>query len=96
MDCEQDVQIEITLQIRKCSHGVYIPLGTLGEESPHCGLCNVDLYNDIIILKTMARRKPVERHYPEERTLDAASFMEQSAGARMASTREFFTLGDTL
>lgn len=79
-----------TGQIAKCEHGVYIALGD--ETARHCGFCNPDLYTDPILLRTMSRRKPINRVYPEDKTLDTSDFMNQSSAARMAGTKEFFEL----
>ena len=73
----------------KCPHGIYLA----GEETArYCGFCNPDLYTDTILLRTMSRRKPVNRVYLEDKTLDTSDFMNQSSATRMAGTKEFFEL----
>lgn len=80
---------EIIAPIRKCDHGIYIPTGS--ETAHSCSVCNPDLLTDTILLRTMARRKPVNRNYPEERTMDAADFMRQEGNTRISAGREFYS-----
>jgi hypothetical protein len=76
--------------IKKCEHGVYLLQGE--TTARYCGVCNPQTYHDNILLRTMARRKAVlnRKGYPEPRTLDTATFMEQNPGARLAGAQEFF------
>lgn len=82
--------IETSAPIRKCDHGIYIPTGS--EAAYSCSLCNPDLLRDVILLRTMARRKPTNRNYPDEHTMDAADFMQQEGNTRIEAGREFFGL----
>lgn len=83
-------KVETCEPIKKCDHGVYIAKGD--EIARYCGLCNANQYNDNILLHTMKRHRALNRNYPEARTLDAADYMDQPAGARMAGAAEFFEL----
>lgn len=63
----------------KCPHGVY-----LAEErtARYCTLCNPELVNDRTL--RVARRAAAKTKPDQERLLDAAEFMAQPPGARIA------------
>ena len=76
----------------KCEHGVYIPESErLTGQSSYCGACNPAAYGDEILRRTMSKKRIVSRIYPEERTIDAAEFLEMTPGQRISGTREFFS-----
>lgn len=66
----------------KCDHGVYIPAGE--TTAIYCGWCNPQTYRDSIILRTMARHRPLNRQYSDDREQDVARYIEQPVGARIA------------
>jgi hypothetical protein len=76
--------------INKCPHGVYIAAGE--TTARYCSGCNPDGFADTILLRTMARRRTAHTAVAEERTLDAADFLNQSPAARIAASKEFLNL----
>ena len=65
----------------KCEHGVYIAAGDYTAR--YCSACNPQPA-DRMLAKAMARSKPASRTYVDPPVLDAAEFMAQPAGARLA------------
>ncbi len=72
--------------LRRCEHGVYVP--QYESVARYCSACNPQAA-DSVLRKAMAKAKPACRAYSETRTMDAADFMRQPAGARLAEMEAF-------
>lgn len=69
----------------KCDHGVRISPGD--AIARYCSVCN-PRRADSVLAAAMARRKPANRIYGEEKTLDVEAFLTQPVGARLAILKE--------